>query len=859
MPPIAEWLRRLWYRLNRRRMEEELRQELLYHREALGDVRKFGSELRIREDARAMWGWNWLDAISNDIRLAARGLLRTPAYSVTVVASLALGFGLVSVAASVIGAYAERALPYPEPHRLFHVMYAPPGPWEPANVSRLDWVSVRDVAQHAITARGAHMYEPESPAVVLRALRVDTGFVRGLHVRAMIGRTLTLADYASDAEPRAMISYALWRNRLGGDTAAIGQLFRVDESGSTGPTSVRVIGVLPPDFYFGRDSRDSVQLLLPLQRAVQTYMVRLQDGVSPDHAALRLTAAVRALGNELPADWAGVTLESVHDRYVASVTPILRTIGAASIAVLLIVLLNASVLAWLRAIRQQRAFAIRAALGASRLRLARLPACEALLLSISGVAIALLFARVVCAAFASVIAQFLGRPGPLGEQGISLDARVIFLALGLSIAAAIVLTVVVWVVSSTQQRGDSLRTTERSATSTPLMTRVRSTLTVLQLGMSIALLIWCGLMLRSTYNVVRSDRGFSASNVVKSRLAFPAGDYPDVATRLGFLDAVRESVRAASGDVLTFATWPPFFETQKQRVELPDGAHALAGVLSVSDGYFAAMGIPVLRGRDFSRTDQPDGAPVAVVSAALADRLWPAQDVVGRTVRLVNFATRDSTPSAWFTVVGVVGDVRQSYADTDPLEFYTAYRQAPPNEFVSAYMRSTRPISYWTEALPAHIARVSSRVSVSRPIVLSTEDREGAEARFMSTLLSAYALFAAVLAVIGIVGVSSYAVHQRRREMAIRMALGASARSVRGIYMTAGLRQVALGVILGLVIAMNGGWLLANRLHGVNSDDPVTILVGSASLALSALLAIWLVSRRAGSDQNLQLLRDAEA
>ena len=314
---IGEWMRRLWFLLNRARFEAALREEMETHRVMMQDRARFGNTLQLREHSRDVWGWGWLDDIARDLRLAVRGLRRTPTFTIAATASLALGFALAAVTVSVVNAYLIRSLPYPDARRLYHVMYAPPGPWEPAGMTALDWTSVEDVVEYAIASSSAGTAFTEGgSALTARALNVSHGFVEGLGVRVALGRRFTTQDFGPGAERVALIGHVLWRDRFHSDPGVLDRLIRSDPDVPGGtPDTYRIVGVLEPGFYFGRDSSAKVDLLFPQVRPARAYMARLRTGVPATTAARRITeAARRAATASIPDGWTGVRLESAHDR-----------------------------------------------------------------------------------------------------------------------------------------------------------------------------------------------------------------------------------------------------------------------------------------------------------------------------------------------------------------------------------------------------------------------------------------------------------------------------------------------------------------------------------------------------------------
>ena len=443
MSTMAEWLRRVWYLLNRGRLEDALQREMEAHRELMGEPVRFGNTLQLRERSRDVWGWAWLDALGRDVRFAARGLRRTPLFTLVATLSLALGLALTTSTVSIVNAYLIRSLPYPESDRLYHVMYAPPGPWEPAGMTALDWTSVADVVEFPISASGESFYVGDGGYTQsLRGMRVTRGFVEGLGVGVAAGRRLVAQDFTAGSEPVALIGHALWRDRFGSDPGAIGRLIRAETESRPGKAETfRIVGVLAPGFYFGRD-RTGIDLLVPHPAPIRTYMVRLREGVPPAAAERRLTeAARRAATSPIPNDWSGVRLESARDRWLGSLRPVLLGITVAVSLVLVIVCANVAVLMLLRSMQRQKEVAVRLALGSGWRHISRMLLAETGILCIIALGAGIAMTALLLGSLSPAIETQLGRPAP-SAAGITIDTTVLVIVGGISLLAAIALSLV---------------------------------------------------------------------------------------------------------------------------------------------------------------------------------------------------------------------------------------------------------------------------------------------------------------------------------------------------------------------------------------------------------------------------------
>jgi len=353
--PLGDWVRRIDYLLHRAARDAELAEEMAAHREAMHAPSRFGNTLRLRENARDVWGLGPLDDAWRDLRLAARGLRRSRGFALIAIVSLTLGLTIAAVTISVVNAYLIQDVPYPDARRLYHVMYAPPGPWEPGGLSAMDWAALNDVVEFPVATSQATLYLTEgSYAQPVRGMRVNRGFMSALGVRAALGRAFNDADFTPAGETPIIIGHALWRERFQLDSGIIGRTIRAETEGrNASRETFRVIGVLPSGFWFGRESSELVGALVPLAVPARVYMVRLRDGVPPAAAEQRLTQAARAVATTMKPDWTGVHLESVHERYVMSVRPILKGALVAASLVLAIACANVGVLVLLRAMRRR--------------------------------------------------------------------------------------------------------------------------------------------------------------------------------------------------------------------------------------------------------------------------------------------------------------------------------------------------------------------------------------------------------------------------------------------------------------------------------------------------------------------------
>jgi putative ABC transport system permease protein len=845
MTTIGEWPRRLWYLLNRGRLEAALREEMDAHRALMGESMRFGNTLQLREASRDVWGWAWLDALVRDLRFAVRGLRRTPVFTLVSTSSLALGLALTTSTVSVVNAYLIRSLPYPEADRLYHVRYAPPGPWEPNGMTGLDWTAVEDVVEFPIASSGESFYLTEGGyTLALRGLRVTRGFVDGLGVSVAAGRRFNGQDFVAGSEPVALIGHALWRDRFGSDPAAIGRLIRSEAESRPGkPETFRIVGVLAPGFYYGRDSRTSVDLLIPHTSPVRAYMVRLHDGVPPAAAERRLTdAARRAATSPIPDGWTGVQLESAHDRWIGNLRPVLFGVTVAVSLVLVIVCANVAVLMLLRSMQRQKEVAVRLALGSGWRHIARMLLTETSLICATALGAGIAITAVLLTTMAPLIETQLGRPAP-SAAGITIDTTVVLIVGSISLLAAVALSLAP-LTSWGRGLTNALQQDGRVASEGRSMRRLRSGLIAFEIAGSLVLLIGCGLMIRSVVNMMATNLGFNPDGLSKSRIMLRTRNYPDATAYRLFHERFAGRVSTATGSTVVFSSWPPFVPPSTHLIEPDEGNAAVsAGAIAVSAGYFSTFGIHLRQGREFTVEEASAEAPVAVLSETLARRLWPAGSALGRRVRGTEQTQGGSSQGPWRTVVGIAGDVRQTYDDVDQSDFYTP--RTPDGRFGSFYLRTSRPAPLLFDQFQSAAADIDRDAVINPPRLVADDDQALAGTRFLTFLLTAFAGIAACLAMLGIYGVTAYAVQQRHKEIAIRVALGASERAVIGVFLREGALLLGVGTVLGLIGGATTSRVLRHQVFAVQSFDPSTYAIACALLLTAGFSAVFWAARGA--------------
>lgn len=782
--------------------------------------------------------FGWRGDLMREFRFAICSLARAPAFTFIIVLTLGVGLALATTVLAITNAYLLRSMPFAGGERLYHVMYAPPGPHEPRGMSEIDWSALRNVVDATVVSAGAAWYIGDAgSAQLVRATRASRGFIEGLGVRPAVGRVFSDAEFEPGGPEVALIGHAFWRERYNGDPAIIGRELRaVPENRRSGPVLIRVIGVLPPGFWFGRTSDARVDLITPLRTASRAYLVRLRPRVPVAYAEQRITEAARRVGSDFPANWTGVHLESMHDRYVADLRPLLKGINTATGIVLLLVCTNVAILVLLRALRRQKEVAVRVALGAARRHVLRMVMSEAVLLCAGALALAALLTAVALKLLAPVIELRLGRPPPAGPSGIQVDWYVLVMMGGLGVLVALVLGLLPALAPRSVRLAETLRRSGRGTTDSRALRRLRSALIAFEMGGALVLLVAGGLMVRSLIDLLRIDLGFAAEQVVRIRIVLPSSyeERPAIATVLARLSA--EIERSLPGSALS-TSFPAFFEPYKRPLETVAGLHTPIGGLPVGAHYFGVHGIALRAGREFTNQDRFDSEPVAIVSASLARELWPNGPAVGQRIRAVEESVPDAALGPWRTVVGVVGDVRQTYDDDDPRDVYFPYLQVP-TRFGNVQVRAADARAAYTRLIDL-VRAIDPYIQVTEPKLLTDEDQQFARTRFLTGLLAGFAIFATLLALLGIYGVTAYAVQQRTREVAIRMAVGATGEAVQWLFLRESGVMLASGIAFGLLGTIAGTRVIASQIHGVQPFDALTLGAASAFLLAAALGALW--------------------
>jgi putative ABC transport system permease protein len=894
------WLRerRFWKRPAAREIEDELSFHLAMRAELLEEagldastardlaLERFGdlSDVRNRcltishERERRMKRLEILSALGQQLRHAGRRLRAAPGFATAVLLMLALGIGATTTVFSVVDGILLRPLPFDEPERLVDLSHT-------IAIAGRSTVDQSDgtfllYRQHATRSfesmaawrtSGANL-GPSADAGAsperVAAAGVTAGFFPTLRVVPVLGRAFGPDDDRPGAPPVMILSASLWKRKFGGNPAIVGQHIVVDGRPR------EVIGVMPDRFHYPETST-AVWLPLGLDRAHASpasfnykTIARLRTGVSPAAAATELGLYLPHLLEEFPVD---IPPEMFAQAHLAPVVKPLRDVIVGDVARLLWILLGAVVLLlsiacanvaslfMVRAEGAQRDLAIRMALGAGRATIIAQYLSEAALLGVAGGGIGVLLALLgVRALHLSPAGADLPR-----LTDVSVDSRVLLFALAVALLSAGAVSLLPVLRARRVAPALVLKESSRSATIGRDRQRARSTLVVAQVALALVLVAGSTLMARSFARLRDVEPGFVPEGLLTVRVALPRSSYGDASARLRFLDRVLAEVQALPGvRRAAVLDWVPLSDDSNDSVvQLED--HPLPSgtvppdlpLTTVSPGYFATMGIPLVAGRDFAPPDIAKPSTEVVVSRALAERFWPAGDAVGKRMR-------PGLSGPWFTIVGIVGNVHMQSLE-QPAE-QLAYFPLVMLDERGPTVPSGVALAIRTTGDPAAITPALRGIFKAIDPGLPTYDERSmaervaaaaARTRFVMVMLGVASLVALSIGMVGLYGVLAYGVTLRRREIGVRMALGATARDVTRMIARRGIALAALGVGTGLLGALAATRVMHGLLYGVSPTDPIALAGTCVVLLAVASFASWLPARRAASMNPMEALR----
>jgi putative ABC transport system permease protein len=802
--------------------------------------------------------------ILQDLRYAARAMRRSPGFTLLAVLTMTVGIGANASIFSVVEAVLLRPLPYPRADELVVVSQFnrqtqhDMGDATPANF--LDW----RVRNRSFAGLAAHRFQSLVVSSADRPDRIDGAMVTAnffdvLAVRPVLGRAFTPDDERPGAPRVAVVGDGFWRERLGGREDAIGRTLRINDEPTT------IVGVMPAGVEYPDKASlwitphwrvpDDPQLFPAAdpssERGHGYFLVvgRLRPGVTVDAARSDMDRVAASLEHDYPADNRniGVHVTSLRSKLVADVKPMVTLLFAAVGLLLLIATANVSGLLVARASARQQEIAVRVALGASPWRIVAQLLTESVLLALVGGAGGVLFAMWLIGPLVALSPDSLTVAGD-----VRIDGPVLAFCLGVSVLAGIAFGLA----PARQLTGlaihEDLQQSARGATG-PRQRRLRGSLVAAEIALSLVLLVCAGLTIRSFVRLQHVSTGFDADGVLTFSVSPQPSRYPTPARRADFYEQLVGALRSVPGVQRAGAVSRlPLQAGNSTRglsiAGLPSTAAAEADYRTATPDYFATLGIPLLRGRTFTEADREGRPLVAVVSASLAERYWPGRDPIGERFSIDDFP---------ITVVGIVGDVHSAALD-QPVRptVYVPYRQdAFP--FMTVALRTASPPAVVAPAIRDAVQRLDRAQPFGE---LKTMDAQLSNSlsrrRFAVLLLAGFGAAAVSLAAIGLYGVLAFVVSQRRREIGVRLALGATPGDVVRQVLGEGLRLAAIGVGLGVALAAASTRILSTLLYGTSPTDALTFLLVSLLLVLIAAAASLVPALRASRVAPLVALRD---
>jgi predicted permease len=874
----------------RRAVETELEQELRFHfenevekhksrgmtsEEALRCVRlSFGGHDQIKENCREARGTGLLESCLQDIYYSCRALWKNPGFAIIAVLTLSLGVGASAIIYSLVDTILLRPLPYPNAGRVAMLwQVAPAGsffgtqsiPWEPQEFRLLDKTATVFQNLGAFRKQCFNLTGVIAPER-LEGARVSAGFFPTLGVSPLFGRTFNASEEQQGHEHEVVLSSRLWKSRFGGDAHILGKRIELDGDRYT------VIGVMPASFSF--PNADGMPLIVEMPKMPQFWVPltipaaeiesgelgvigEMKPGLSTAQLQQEMKDFDRHLAKQVPHEKGGFTrVVPLAQQTVMTVRrPLFLLLGAVSV-VLLIACSNVACLMLNRSLARRREFTLRGALGAKRRRLIRQLMTESLLLALSGGLMGIVLGGVGLA-----LVKHVG-PGTIPHlHETELNLRVIAFALGVTVITMMGFGLPAAFGATGINMVEVLKGGGQMLGGGVAAPRIRNTLLIAQVALSLVLVIAAGLLVRSFCQMLQADAGFDASRIVTFELPVPPAKYGDVPSLVRLYKEVLKQLQRVPGvQFAGFASLVPMggsSDAAMIRIQEHPGANDAANYELVSPGYFTTIRATLLRGRDITDADNLSTLPVTVINSSMARKYWPGEDPIGKHVGI------DFPGVPLRTVVGVVGDIKQ-----------TSLREEPsPKMFVPYTQIGTQIESNTIRSMQYAVRAVGEPASIAenlRPAVHSVEpdlpvanfamltalvDDSMATDRFIMLQFGAFGALSLILATIGMYGVISYSVMQRTAEIGVRIALGAGRGQIFIMILRQGSRVVCSGVAIGLIAAFATTRVMTRFLYGVRPTDPITFAAVALLQLVVALLACYLPARKAMSVSPVTALR----
>jgi len=804
-----------------------------------------------------------MESLLGDIRYALRNLLRRPGFTLIAVITLAVGIGANTAIFSAIHALLLKPLPFPELDRVVAIWDKFPSRGVMHNevtvANYLDWQSqTQSLEQLALYRWWNANLTGIDPPERIQGFLVTANYLDALGMKPIMGRNFFAEENQPGKDAVAIITHSLWQRRFGGDPNILNKTITINSVVRT------IVGVMPEHFNFPKGGEVYAPLSMTPElmksRGSHGYYVvgRLKPGASIASSQAEIDNIMARLEQQFPETnkgWGSTVFPIVADTVRLYDTALWIMMAAVGF-VLLIACANVANLMLARATGRQREIALRTALGASRWRIVRQLLTESVIVALIGGALGMLIG------FWGIDALRAANPGDAarfapGWYQLGINFPVLLFTLGLSVFSGIVFGLAPALQVSKPNLNDSLK--EGSRQTSGNSHRLRSSLVVLEVALSLMLLVGAGLLGRSFLALLKTDPGFNPDNVITMNLVLPVVKYKEESQRAAFYQDLVQRVKANPGvESAALVNYLPLGGANSSDSYLVEGVPEPApgqeydGRYRVATpDYFRTMGISLVRGRGFTDQDKAGATPVVILNETLARKHWPGEDAIGKRIRFYGPLER----APWLEIVGVVKDVKHELNIPIEPEYYLPHAQDSWNSMVLVARTSVDPTSL-APALRQHVWAIDKDQPVF-DVKTMQEVRSSSVAlySFSSVMLGIFAVVALLLASVGIYGVMAFAVTQRTQEIGIRMALGARTIDVLRLILGSGMSLTAIGVVVGLVGAFAITRLMTSLLFGVSPTDAMTFGLGTAGLLLVALLACYIPARRATKVDPLVALR----
>jgi putative ABC transport system permease protein len=827
--------------------------------------RAFGNPALVRDQTRAVWSWNWLESVARDLRFSLRALRRTPGFTVVAVLVMGLGIGANVALFTVVRSVLLKPLPFQDPDRLV-MLYEWGLHGNDATGYNMvsggmysEWKKQNKTFSSLALARGSRVGLSGSGGQLPEKLanaEFSWDLLRTLGVQPALGRDFTQADDSPSASATVLLSWGLWKRRFGGDPAILNRTIYLDAQ------PYNVIGVMPAWFdfpdtstqlytsvYHDRPEQQMSSFSIHMFRAVG----RLEPGVSAAQGVADLSLISRRIRNANLSDpfvFTNASSRPLLDHLVGEVKKPLYMLLGATCCLLLIACLNVANLLVARAAARRKDLAIRTALGGGWLRLVRERLLESLLLSAAGGAMGLLLA-IAALQWLTRIRHEMSR-----VESIRIDAVVAAFTVGIIVLCALFSGFIAAFSTSSKRILGALHEASRSVSGGGARAALRKGLLSIEVGLTVVLLIGAGLLLKSYQHLRSADMGCITQDVLIMHLGLPDARYATPAQRANFFDTLLARVRALPGvDAAAFATvapgqgyWGDWGFTIVEHPPLPQGSGVTANKLWADPNYFAAMGIPLLRGRTFDTGKRLDAANEVIINQSFANQYFPAENPIGKHI---NAPLRHHVAE----IVGVVGDTRSEIGEKpQPMMYFPL--GAGVETVGTLVIRSRHDVPQYALPVERIVDEMDSDLPVSDVLTMNQLlGKNTFDQSFNATLLAAFATLSLLLAAVGLFGVMSYVAGQRTTEIGIRIALGAKRQHVMRKMLMDGMGPALIGLVVGLAAGLEVGRLMRDLLYEIKPLDPEVFAAVAVVLLAVAAFACFLPARRASRLDPMQALR----